>query len=218
MGFVLLLVVVLFLQAREAQSFLLGRAAIARPFGCSRIYSSDADRTVEQEEKDRTRTAMENARMNSAKRMSPGAGLPTAEEQAEAAFADMINTSMDQRGIESLSEGELENLSRGGQMWEKGSTTQKRKFGLLGDVMNLFGALAGERSVCLYVICLYVCMSYVCMSVCLYVCMSVCLYVCMSVCLYVCMSACLYVCMSYVCMSVCLHVCMSVYLSPKALS
>jgi hypothetical protein len=158
---------------------------------------------------------MENARMNSAKRMSPGAGLPTAEEQAEAAFADMINTSMDQRGIESLSEGELENLSRGGQMWEKGSTTQKRKFGLLGDVMNLFGALAGERSVCLYVICLYVCMSYVCMSVCLYVCMSVCLYVCMSVCLYVCMSVCLYVCMSvclYVCMSVCLYVCMSVCL------
>jgi len=115
---------------------------------CSRHarFGSEADRQVEQGEKERTRIAMENARMNSAQLTSPGAGLSTAEEQAEAAFADMINTTMDQRGIESLTETELENLSRGSQMWEKGSTTRKRKFGLLGDVMNLFGALASNIS------------------------------------------------------------------------
>ena len=41
--------------------------------------------------------AMKNARDNEGSGTSPGAGLPTAEEQAEAAYADLINTSMDQR-------------------------------------------------------------------------------------------------------------------------
>jgi hypothetical protein len=35
---------------------------------------------------------------------SPGAGLQTADEQADAAYADLINTTMDQRGIDELSE------------------------------------------------------------------------------------------------------------------
>ena len=41
--------------------------------------------------------AMKNARDNEGRGTSPGAGLPTADEQADAAYADLINTSMDQR-------------------------------------------------------------------------------------------------------------------------
>ena len=98
-----------------------------------------------------TLKAMEAARNCAASGLSPGAGLATAEEQAEvwqtmedlpklfqyltmfwilfllhtssvlqAAYADMINTTIDQKGI-SLSEGELIDLNRGGQMWEKGA-------------------------------------------------------------------------------------------------
>ena len=37
----------------------------------------------------------------------------------KAAYADMINTTIDQKGI-SLSEKELLNLNRGGRMWEEG--------------------------------------------------------------------------------------------------
>jgi hypothetical protein len=38
----------------------------------------------------------------------------------KAAYADMINTTIDQKGI-SLSEKELLNLNRGGRMWEEGT-------------------------------------------------------------------------------------------------
>ena len=43
------------------------------------------------------RKAMENARKNEKSYSSPGAGLLTADEQSDAAYADLINTSMDQR-------------------------------------------------------------------------------------------------------------------------
>jgi hypothetical protein len=89
-----------------------------------------------------TKRAMEAARACAQKGLSPGAGLATAEEQAEAAYADLINTSIDQRGID-LSENELKDLNRGGKMWEKGSTTRKNKFGLFSDLANAFEALAG---------------------------------------------------------------------------
>ena len=87
--------------------------------------------------------AMENARNSASSKLSPGAGLMTAEEQAEAAFGDLINTSIDQRGITELSSEEIDLLSRGGRMWENGSTTQSRKWGFLSDVKNLFNALSG---------------------------------------------------------------------------
>jgi hypothetical protein len=85
--------------------------------------------------------AMENARNCEKQGLSPGAGLCTAEEQAEAAYADLINTSMDQRGID-LSQEEIDMLSRGGTMWESGSKSEKNK-GLFGNLKNIFGALAG---------------------------------------------------------------------------
>ena len=50
-------------------------------------------------EKENIKKAMENARVNSKTNTSPGAGLLTAEEQSEAAYADLINTTMDQRLI-----------------------------------------------------------------------------------------------------------------------
>lgn len=37
----------------------------------------------------------------------------------KAAYADMINTTIDQKGI-SLSDQELTDLNRGGRMWEEG--------------------------------------------------------------------------------------------------
>jgi hypothetical protein len=43
-----------------------------------------------------------------------------------------------------LSEEELRLLSRGAQMWEKGSTAQKRTLGILGDLMNIIAAVSGS--------------------------------------------------------------------------
>lgn len=89
--------------------------------------------------------SMENARRCESQGLSPGAGLLTADEQSDAAYADLINTSMDQRGIEELSKEELESLQRGGKMWEKGCKEEPpvKKFGLLGDAAELFKALSG---------------------------------------------------------------------------
>eukprot|EP01041_Mallomonas_annulata_P003328 gene3328-6586_t len=92
---------------------------------------------------DDLKRAMENARKSASSSLSPGAGLLTADEQAEAAFGDLINTSMDQRGISELSDEDAELLSRGGKMWETGSTSQSRSWGVFGDLKNLVNALSG---------------------------------------------------------------------------
>eukprot|EP00596_Hydrurales_sp_CCMP1899_P001474 CAMPEP_0119051098 /NCGR_PEP_ID=MMETSP1177-20130426/72830_1 /TAXON_ID=2985 /ORGANISM="Ochromonas sp, Strain CCMP1899" /LENGTH=120 /DNA_ID=CAMNT_0007030189 /DNA_START=195 /DNA_END=556 /DNA_ORIENTATION=+ len=89
-----------------------------------------------------TAKAMEAARQCAANGLSPGAGLPTAEEQSEAAYADMINTTMDQKGLD-LSEQELKALNKGGRMWEKGALTTVNKMGILSDFSNLWKALSG---------------------------------------------------------------------------
>ena len=60
--------------------------------------------------------------------LSPGAGLKDAEAQAEAAFADMINTTVD------------EELARGGTM--DAASKGKKSGSLLDDVVGLFGALS----------------------------------------------------------------------------
>jgi hypothetical protein len=83
--------------------------------------------------------AMQAARDCEAGGMSPGAGLASSEAQAEAAFADMINTTVDVTG-ESLGAEELETLARGGMM-DKASTS-KKSGSLLDDVKDLFGALS----------------------------------------------------------------------------
>jgi hypothetical protein len=98
-------------------------------------------------QKEAIRRAMANARKNTVSNSSPGAGLATADEQSDAAYADLINTSMDQRGLEELSDEELELLENGGRMWEKGAKTQKRKFGVFGDIMNVLSAVAGGAQI-----------------------------------------------------------------------
>lgn len=90
------------------------------------------------------KAAMDKARMCQANNLSPGAGLLTADEQSDAAYADLINTSMDQRG-EALSDEDLERLSKGDKMWEDGATTKKNKLGVLGDVSNALTALFGGK-------------------------------------------------------------------------
>lgn len=71
--------------------------------------------------------------------LSPGAGLTDADAQADAAFADMINTTVDVTG-EALDSEELSQLSRGGKMDEESKS--KKSGGILGDVRDLFGALS----------------------------------------------------------------------------
>ena len=113
-----------------------GSSASRRPM---RFPAAENSSTFSAEE---TARAMEAARVCAAKGLSPGAGLATADEQAEAAYADLINTTVDQRGL-SLTEDELKDLNKGGKMWEKGATTTVRKGGLLNDMSNLWKALAG---------------------------------------------------------------------------
>ena len=71
--------------------------------------------------------------------LSPGAGLKDAEAQAEAAFADMINTTVDVTG-ENLGSDALEELARGGTM--DAASKGKNSGSLLDDVVGLFGALS----------------------------------------------------------------------------
>ena len=87
-------------------------------------------------------TSLKNARANLASRSSPGAGLGTADEQSDAAYADLINTSMEQRGI-SLSNNDVEELEKGGTMWEDKAKEEKNKLGVLGDVFSVLKAFSG---------------------------------------------------------------------------
>ena len=85
--------------------------------------------------------SMLDARNCESSRMSPGAGLPTADEQSDAAYADLINTSIDQRKLDISSE-EIKNLEKGGTMWEK-SSRNSPKMGIFGAAGELFKALSG---------------------------------------------------------------------------
>ena len=96
--------------------------------------AKDASRDAEDISK-----AMADARACEESGLSPGAGLSDADAQAEAAFADMINTTVDVTG-EALDSEELSQLSRGGKMDEESKS--KKSGGILGDVRDLFGALS----------------------------------------------------------------------------
>jgi len=83
---------------------------------------------------------MKNARQNELNGESPGAGLSTSEDQAYAAFADLINTSVSQQNRE-LTEQELELFAeRGANMWENGSKHKKSK-GWFNDFIEIVQAL-----------------------------------------------------------------------------
>ena len=83
--------------------------------------------------------SMSDARACQTSGLSPGAGLADADAQADAAFADMINTTIDVTG-EALDSEELSRLSRAGRMDEESKS--KKSGGILGDVKDLFGALS----------------------------------------------------------------------------
>ncbi|CAM9804993.1 unnamed protein product [Ectocarpus fasciculatus] len=85
-------------------------------------------------------SAMANARANLAAGTSPGAGLESAFDQADAAFADLIVTSVDDQGV-TLDDEEVQELAQSGMM-DQDSTSKKSK-GLLGDIKDVFGALSG---------------------------------------------------------------------------
>lgn len=88
--------------------------------------------------------AFRNARKNLDEKSSPGAGLETADEQAQAAYADLIITTFDQRGInEDMTEEDLKKLMKAGTMWENEATTQNNKIGIFGDFLNVFKAFMG---------------------------------------------------------------------------
>ncbi|CAN0035693.1 unnamed protein product [Ectocarpus sp. 13 AM-2016] len=71
---------------------------------------------------------------------SPGAGLESAFDQADAAFADLIVTSVDDQGV-TLDDEEMQELAQSGMM-DQVSTSKKSK-GLFGDMKDVFGALSG---------------------------------------------------------------------------
>ena len=96
--------------------------------------AKDASRDAEDISK-----AMADARACEESGLSPGAGLADADAQAEAAFADMINTTVDVTG-EQLDEEALDALARGGRM--DAESTSKRSGGFVDDVKDLFGALS----------------------------------------------------------------------------
>ena len=86
-------------------------------------------------------------RISAKQLVSPGAQLLTADEQSDAAYADLINTSMDQRGIEELSEEELDLLNKGGSMWEQDSKSKVNKKGFVGDLINVIKAVSGGAQI-----------------------------------------------------------------------
>ena len=85
--------------------------------------------------------SMLDARKCETSKLSPGAGLPTADEQSDAAYADLINTSIDQRKLD-ISNEDIKSLEKGGTMWEK-SSRNSPKMGILGAAAELFKALSG---------------------------------------------------------------------------
>ena len=60
---------------------------------------------------------------------------------------DLINTSMDQRGVETLTTNELELLNRGSKMWEEGSQSRENKKGIFGDIFNAVKAVSGGAQI-----------------------------------------------------------------------
>jgi hypothetical protein len=84
--------------------------------------------------------AITDARRNLEQGVSPGAGLATAEEQAEAAFADLLVTSIDQKGLD-LSDEDMRALAEGGAM--DAESTNRSSGGMLRDLGDIFNALKG---------------------------------------------------------------------------
>jgi hypothetical protein len=119
------------------------------------VFAAGGEEEDEEEEREEARCeidkltrAMENARRNERLGFSPGAGL-SSEESAEAAFADLINTSNDANDTKTdtydfddddkdKDEEFLSQLTKGARM-DKSALSRKdtNKGGILGDLLNL---------------------------------------------------------------------------------
>jgi hypothetical protein len=122
------------------------------------VFAAGGEEEEDEEEKEEARReidkltrAMENARQNERLGFSPGAGL-SSEESAEAAFADLINTSNDANDTKTNTydlenedddkdkddEEFLSQLTKGARM-DKSALSRKdtNKGGILGDLLNL---------------------------------------------------------------------------------
>jgi len=119
------------------------------------VFAGGGEEEDEEEEREEARCeidkltrAMENARRNERLGFSPGAGL-SSEESAEAAFADLINTSNDANDTKTNTydfddddkdkdEEFLSQLTKGARMDESAlSRKDTNKGGILGDLLNL---------------------------------------------------------------------------------
>ena len=123
-------------RTRRVSARRLSRASNRRIRGVAPLKAKEAEPGDAVEE---ISTAMADARVCEESGLSPGAGLADADAQADAAFADMINTTIDVTG-EALDSEELSRLSRAGRMDEESKS--KKSGGILGDVKDLFGALS----------------------------------------------------------------------------
>lgn len=123
-------------RTRRVSARRVSRASNRRIRGVAPLKAKEAEPGDAVEE---ISTAMADARVCEESGLSPGAGLADADAQADAAFADMINTTIDVTG-EALDSEELSRLSRAGRMDEESKS--KKSGGILGDVKDLFGALS----------------------------------------------------------------------------
>jgi hypothetical protein len=86
--------------------------------------------------------ALSDARESAAAGFSPGAGLGlTPEEQAEAAYADLVDTSLWGDDANAEGENDVEALSRAGRM--SAESLRRKSGGVLSGAVELFRALSG---------------------------------------------------------------------------
>ena len=86
--------------------------------------------------------ALSDARASAAAGFSPGAGLGlTPEEQAEAAYADLVDTSLWGDDANADGENDVEALSRAGRMSTE--SLRRKSGGVLSGAVELFRALSG---------------------------------------------------------------------------
>ena len=107
----------------------------------TRVRTHASTRASEADDSDasRLRRALKHANDSSSKQFSPGAGLGLdADAQADAAYADMIGTSL---GDDALSDEAATALRRGGMMGDAGAVG--RRAGPAASAMELFRALFG---------------------------------------------------------------------------
>ena len=123
-------------RTRRVSARRVSRASNRRIRGVAPLKAKEAEPGDAVEEISKS---MSDARACQTSGLSPGAGLADADAQADAAFADMINTTIDVTG-EALDSEELSRLSRAGRMDEESKS--KKSGGILGDVKDLFGALS----------------------------------------------------------------------------